>query len=269
MNKTYNRINWENYPSDKTPINEQNLNKIDYATDEMDNRIITLDTEKATKVEVSELFKEVALDEQTGIITFTRKNGATVTIDTPMEKIALNIYYDPVTEMLTLPLIDGTQMEVDLSRLITEYEFTDSDTIAFSVSADGKVSAIVKEGSIGEKHLRPDYLADIKVESAKAQLSAENAENNAKLSKSWAVGDTGMRDGEDTDNSKYYSGISKQWSDTSKGYADSAEDTLEQINKKVQMAEFDIDDDGNLVYTDGASYIFNVSDDGMLNWEVA
>lgn len=269
MNKVYTRIDWENYPSTKTPINEQNLNKIDYATDEMDNRIIVLDTEKATKVEVSELFKEVVLDEQTGIITFTRKNGATVTIDTPMEKIALNIYYDPATEMLTLPLIDGTQMEVDLSRLITEYEFTDSDTIAFSVSADGKVSAIVKEGSIQEKHLQPNYLADIKVEVAKSEKNAEESEKSAVLSKSWAIGDTGTREGENTDNSKYYSGVSKQWSDTSKGYADLAEDTLEQINKKTQMAEFDIDDDGNLVYTDGATYIFEVDNNGMLNWRVA
>lgn len=182
MNKTYSRIEWENYPSQKTPINEQNLNKVDSGLDEVDNRVITLDNTKATKVEVSTLFKEVEFDEQTGILKFTRKNGAIVTIDTPMEKIALNIYYDPVTEMLALPLIDGTQYEVDLSRLITEYEFQDSDTIAFSVSADGKVSAIVKEGSIQEKHLQPNYLADIKVEVAKA----EAAETAAEVSKTAA-----------------------------------------------------------------------------------
>lgn len=217
MNKTYERINWENYPSDKTPLNEQNLNEIDAALDEVDNRVIMLDNTKATKTEISSLFKEVFYDEQTGIITFTRKNGATITIDTPMEKIALNIYYDPVTEMLTLPLIDGTQMEVDLSRLITEYEFTDSDTIAFSVSTDGKVTAIVKEGSIEEKHLRPDYLADIKVESAKAQSAAVSAENGskesliyAKQSMSYAVGTGDARPNETIDNAKYYSEQAKE-----------------------------------------------------------
>lgn len=215
MNKAYSRINngkgWENHPSDKTALNEQNLNHMEIGIDEIDNRVITLDNTKATKIEVSPLFKEVAYDERTGIITFTRKNGATVTIDTPMEKIALNIYYDPVTEMLALPLIDGTQMQVDLSRLITEYEFLDSDTIAFSVGVDGKVSAIVKEGSIQEKHLRPDYLANIRSEVSKAQTASRNAAaaateagSNATLSKSWAVGDTGTRPGENTDNSKYY-----------------------------------------------------------------
>lgn len=193
MNKAYNRINdgkgWKNHPSDETPLNAYNLNKSDVALDEIDNRVIILDNTKATKIEISELFNNVSFDEQTGIITFTRKNGATVTIDTPMEKIALNIYYDPVTEMLTLPLIDGTQMQVDLSRLITEYEFMDSDTIAFSVNTDGKVTAIVKEGSIEEKHLRPDYLADIKVEVAKAQASqqaAATSESNAKKSETAA-----------------------------------------------------------------------------------
>ncbi len=175
MTKAHENIGWENKPSDKSPINKRNLNKMDYSIDVIDDRVIVLDSTKATKVEVSPLIKEVAYDEKTGIITFTRKNGAVFTIDTPMEKIALNIYYDPVTEMLTLPLVDGTYMEVDLSRLITEFEFLDSETIAFSVSADGKVTAIVKEGSIGEQHLRPNYLADIKVEAGKAQASAAAA----------------------------------------------------------------------------------------------
>lgn len=178
MNKAYKRINWEDYPSMETPLNEQNLNKADGALDEIDNRVISLDTTKATKTEVSMLFKEVAFNEQTGIITFTRKNGATVTIDTPMEKIQTGIYYNPDTEKLVLPLIDGTSMEVDLSRLMKFDEFIDSDTIAFSVKPNGTVTAIVKEGSIQEKHLQPNYLAEIKVEVAKAETAATSAESS-------------------------------------------------------------------------------------------
>lgn len=189
MNKSYSRINWENYPSDSTPLNEYNLNKMDVSVDELDNRVITLDETKSTKIEVSPLFKEVSYDTHTGILTFTRKNGATVVIDTPMEKIQTGIYYDPTTEMLTLPLIDGTTIGVSLSRLITEYEFDDSETIAFHVGTNGHISAIVKEGSIQEKHLRPNYLADIKVEVAKAQASEKAAaisETNAKASETAA-----------------------------------------------------------------------------------
>jgi hypothetical protein len=243
MNKTYGRINWENYPSDETPLNESNLNKIDVATDEIDNRVITLDTTKATKAEVSTLVQDVAFEEKTGIITITKKNGSKIMIDTQMEKIAVNFSYNAETQQIILTLIDGTKQYIDLAALITQYEFLDSDTVAFSIDSAGKVSAIVKEASIQEKHLRPDYLADIKVEAAKAQasqLAAAKSESNAKASEtaaaasesnaaasatkaqSYAVGGTNSRTGEDTDNAKYYSQQAEQSHLAAKNSADTA-----------------------------------------------
>lgn len=183
MNKAYNRINWENYPSDATPLNESNLNKLDSATDTIDDRVITLDTTKAAKTEVATLVADVTFEESTGIITITKKNGSRVTIDTQMEKIAVNFTYNPTTQQIILTLIDGTKQYIDLSALITQYEFLDTDTVAFIIGTDGKVSAIVKEGSIKEEHLEPNYLAKVKVEVAKAQTSASNAatsEDNAR-----------------------------------------------------------------------------------------
>lgn len=183
MNKAYNRINWENYPSDATPLNEANLNSLDSATDTIDDRVITLDTTKATKTEVATLVSDVTFEESTGIITITKKNGSRVTIDTQMEKIAVNFTYNPTTQQIILTLIDGTKQYIDLSALITQYEFLDTDTVAFIIDTDGKVSAIVKEGSIKEEHLEPNYLAKVKVEVAKAQTSASNAatsEDNAR-----------------------------------------------------------------------------------------
>ena len=183
MNKAYNRINWENYPSDATPLNEANLNSLDSATDTIDDRVITLDTTKATKTEVATLVSDVTFEESTGIITITKKNGSRVTIDTQMEKIAVNFTYNPTTQQIILTLIDGTKQYIDLSALITQYEFLDTDTVAFIIDTDGKVSAIVKEGSIKEEHLEPNYLAKVKVEVAKAQTSARNAatsEDNAR-----------------------------------------------------------------------------------------
>lgn len=189
MNKAYSRINWENYPSDATPINKVNLNRLDSATDTIDDRVITLDTTKATKTEVATLVMDVAFEESTGIITVTKKNGSKITIDTQMEKIAINFDYNPTTQQIILTLIDGTKQYIDLSALITQYEFLDSDTVAFYIDKDGKVSAIVKEGSIEEKHLEPNYLAKIKVEVAKAETSqqaAAKSETNAKASENAA-----------------------------------------------------------------------------------
>lgn len=243
MNKAYGRIDWQNYPSDETPINESNLNKIDTATDEIDNRVITLDTTKATKAEVSTLVQDVEFEEKTGIITITKKNGSKITIDTQMEKIAVNFSYNAGTQQIILTLIDGTKQYIDLAALITQYEFLDSDTVAFSIDSTGKVSAIVKEASIQEKHLQPNYLADIKVEVAKAQANqsaAAKSESNTKASEtaaaasesnaaasatkaqSYAVGGTNSRTGEDTDNAKYYSQQAEQSHLAAKNSADTA-----------------------------------------------
>ena len=185
MNKAHSNVNWKNYPSSETPINEQNLNKMDNSIDEIDNRVIVLDGTKANKTEVAQLVKDISFDENTGIFVITKKDGSTFTIDTKMEKIAVNFTYDTELQQIILTLIDGTIERIDLSDFITQYEFLDTDTISFSTDNFGNVYAIVKEGSIEEKHLRPDYLADIKVEAAKANTSVINAarsEANAKES---------------------------------------------------------------------------------------
>lgn len=262
MNKTYGRINWENYPSDETPLNESNLNKIDVATDEIDNRVITLDTTKATKEEVSTLVQDVTFEEKTGIITITKKNGSKITIDTQMEKIAVNFSYNAETQQIILTLIDGTRQYIDLSALITQYEFLDSDTVAFSIDSTGKVSAIVKEASIQEKHLQPNYLADIKVEVAKAQASqsaAAKSESNAKASEtaatasesnaaasatkaqSYATGGTNSRTGEDTDNAKYYSQQSAQSQSAAATSADTANTKAEEAAASAATAKTNAD----------------------------
>lgn len=262
MNKTYGRINWENYPSDETPLNESNLNKIDVATDEIDNRVITLDTTKATKEEVSTLVQDVAFEEKTGIITITKKNGSKITIDTQMEKIAVNFSYNAETQQIILTLIDGTKQYIDLAALITQYEFLDSDTVAFSIDSAGKVSAIVKEASIQEKHLQPNYLADIKVEVAKAQASqsaAAKSESNAKASEtaaatsesnaaasatkaqSYATGGTNSRTGEDTDNAKYYSQQSARSQSAAATSADTASTKAEEAAANAATAKTSAD----------------------------
>ena len=262
MNKTYGRINWENYPSNETPLNESNLNKIDVATDEIDNRVITLDTTKATKEEVSTLVQDVAFEEKTGIITITKKNGSKITIDTQMEKIAVNFSYNAETQQIILTLIGGTKQYIDLAALITQYEFLESDTVAFSIDSAGKVSAIVKEASIQEKHLRPNYLADIKVEVAKAQASqsaAAKSESNAKASEtaaatsesnaaasatkaqSYATGGTNSRTGEDTDNAKYYSQQSAQSQSAAATSADTASTKAEEAAANAATAKTSAD----------------------------
>jgi uncharacterized FlaG/YvyC family protein len=243
MQKIYSRTYWENFPSEKTAIDAMRLNNAEAGIDNLDDRVVAMDASKVDLAKANELVKEILWDESKGTITVVKMNGSKAVIDTKLEKLAVNFTYDPQSQQLIITLDDGTTQNVDLSALITQYEFIDSNTIAFEISSDGKVSAIVKEGSIQEKHLRPDYLADIKVESAKAVNSATNAKT-------------------------YETNAAKSAADA-KGSADRAQEIENEINKKLTMTEFDVNEDGELIYTDNSAYNFVVDNDGNLNWEVA
>lgn len=243
MQKIYSRTYWENFPSEKTAIDAMRLNNAEAGIDNLDDRVVAMDASKVDLAKANELVKEILWDESKGTITVVKMNGSKAVIDTKLEKLAVNFKYDPESQQLVITLDDGTAQNVDLSALITQYEFLDSDTITFAIGSDGKVSAIVKEGSIQEKHLRPDYLADIKVESAKAVASAKSAgESETKAAKS-------ATDAKDS--------------------ADRAQEIENEINKKLTMTEFDVNEDGELIYTDNAAYNFTVDNNGNLNWEVA
>lgn len=254
MNKAYDRIVWENYPSINTPVNEQNLNKMDAAVDEIDDRVIAMDVSKVDLAKANELVKEILWDESDGTLTVVKMSGSKAVVDTKLEKLAVNFDYDPQTQQLVITLDDGTTQNVDLSALITEYEFLDSDTIAFEIT-DGKIKAIVKNGSITEDMLQPNFLADIKVEVAKAQQSETAANISAKAAESYAVGGTGTRTGEDEDNAEYYCSKAAEYN--------------ANIEKRLRLATFGLNDDGELIYTDNTGNNFSVNDDGDLIWEVA
>lgn len=240
--KIYNREYWENFPSEKTAINQYRMNNIERGIDAIDDRVCALDTTKVDLTKANELVKEILWDESNGTLTVVKMNGSKAAIDTKLEKLAVNFKYNPQTQQLVITLDDGTTQNVDLSALITEYEFTDSDTIAFEIT-DGKVKAIVKNGSITEDKLQPNFLADVKVESAKSVASAKSAkESETNAAKS-------ATDAKDS--------------------ADRAQEIENEINKKLTMSEFDVNEDGELIYTDNSAYNFVVDNDGNLNWEVA
>lgn len=184
--KVYQRINWENYPSDNTPINEQNLNKMDGSIDEIDNRVIELDVKKVEKTETLKYLNNAKFDEDTGILTITRVNGSKIIIDTKLEKIAVNFRYDKVKQQLIITADDGTEQEVDLSALVTQYEFDESDRVIFSVKLDGTIVADLKKGSITADYLEPNYLAQITVQTEIATSAASSAKASADAAKASA-----------------------------------------------------------------------------------
>lgn len=246
--KVFARRNWQNKPSQNTPINATNLNAGDYALNELDNRIISLDASKLDVTTANAMVKDVSFDEATGIFTVTRLNGTTFIIDTKLEKIAVNFRFDEERQALIIILDDGEEQVIDLSALITQYEFLDSDTIGFQVQSDGKIKAIVIDGSITENKLQPNFLADIKVQAKSAESSANSAassadaaEYDAKLSQSYAVGGSGIREGEDTDNAKYYKEQASRSESNVEAFATSASNSADLAKSSAENAKISED----------------------------
>lgn len=235
MQKLYSRINWENKPSIDTPLNAPNMNKMDAFNDNIDNRVIAMDALKADRTELSNLVESWVMDEETGIITITKVSGEKILFDLNIEKIPVGFSLSD-DGILTMTTDDGTEFTANIGAMIPVLTFADSDEIAVSVSGSGvnkTYSFSIKTGSVTEDKLDPNFLADINVSVAKAEAFADDSKeasndsaDSAILSKSWAVGGTETRDGEDTDNSKYYSEQSKADADRAKREADRASDIV-------------------------------------------
>ena len=218
--KVYTRINWLNKSESlTTPLGKTNLNKMDKAINLIDDEVVSMsakideiDTTKVSADQLSNMITDVGFNDKNGVISITKYNGTVLNIDTALEKIAVNFEYNAQTQQLILTLENGEKQYIDMSALITQYEFKDTDTIAFSIDSDGKVSASIKSGSITKAMLSSEVMASITLSENNAAASAQaaaqsatNAELDAKLSQSYSVGKSGIRDGEDTDNAKYYS----------------------------------------------------------------
>ena len=206
LNKVYTRINWEDYPSENTDLDAYNLNQMDSAIDALDNRIISQDALKVDKSAINGNIADWTMDETTGVITITKYNGEKVIFDLNIEKIPVGFSMSD-DGIITMTTEDGTQFTADIGSMIPVLTFEDSATIAVSVTGTGKnktYSFSIKTGSVTDAMLQPNYLADIRVESANASAYAQSANAKSVLAESYAVGGTGTREGEDTDNAKYY-----------------------------------------------------------------
>lgn len=212
MNKVYTRINWEDYPIENTDLDAYNLNQMDSAIDALDNRIISQDALKVDKSAINGNIADWTMDETTGVITITKYNGEKIIFDLNIEKIPVGFSMSD-DGIITMTTEDGTQFKADIGSMIPVLTFEDSATIAVSVTGTGKnktYSFSIKTGSVTDAMLQPNYLADIRVESANASAYAQYANAKSVLAESYAVGGTGTREGEDVDNAKYYMEQAKQ-----------------------------------------------------------
>lgn len=245
MNKVYSRIFWKNYPSEDTPLNEKDLNQMDLGIDNLDNRLVEMDAVKVNKEIANTLVKNWSIDENTGIITVEKLNGEKILFDLNIEKIPVNFELSK-EGILTMITDDGSKFTANIGAMIPVLTFEDSDEIAVTVSGEGvnkTYSFSIKAGAVTEDKLQPNFLADVKTEVAKAQASqtaaadkASAASNSAALAESYTHGGTGAREGEDTDNAKYYMDQAKSVSKV-----DIATKDMAGISKPGEGLEIDTD----------------------------
>ena len=214
MNKCHSNINWVN---DTVPaINDTNLNYMDGCIDTIDDRVISLDTTKADESDLLTAMADWDVDNATGDVTLTLKNGQTITRHTNLGKIAINVRVihdptDPHYQEMEITMPDGTKDYVDFSAFVTQFEFVDTSEIHASVNSDGEVSFSLIDGSITGQKLQPNYLADCTAEKVAAQTAASNANTYKQTAEAWAVGERGgvpVSSSDETyeNNSKYYAG---------------------------------------------------------------
>lgn len=181
MEKIYTRINWENEPSTNTPLDEVDLNRMDYAIDVLDNRIVGFDITKANQSDLLQSVKNVTYNTTTGVFTFTFWDGHTLVADLNIEKIPVSFSMSP-EGVITMVTTDGTRYTCDISTLIKQYTFTDSTEIDFQTtesSGNITVTAAIKNGSITGNKLQPNYLADCVTASQTATTAANTAQGDA------------------------------------------------------------------------------------------
>ncbi len=239
---------WQNLPNVSTPIIAGQLNRNEQTVDLMDDRIIALDTDKADQVDMLQAVKSITFDDETGDFTITFFNGLTTTIYTDLEKTAINFDYDddpssPHYESLVLTLVDGTVKYIDMSALITEYDFASSSTIAFT-NTSGVIAADILNGSVTDQKLQPSYLADITIQAVRGENAATNANNYRLDAEAWS---SGTRNGTPvTQSDPAYHNNSKYWSQQA------------NVTSLMALTDVDINNPG-----DGDALMY---DSGTGNW---
>lgn len=200
---------------------------------------------KADRATVANMVKKIEFDQSTGVFTIMEEGGTVYTFDTLLEKLAVNFDFDEEAQSLIIALDDGTIKTVDMSALITEYEFLTTKTIAATVS-DGAVSFSIKPGSITDEMLSSALLATMSGYVSSCVSSAAGAaasEENAKKYANDAAGSASKTAQSETAAEGYASDSEKSASDAkyyaeqSKGSASAAETAKTQAQVAQTKAE--------------------------------
>jgi len=222
------------------------MNYLDGCVDTIDDRVVYLNTSKAEESDLLTCVASITYNTSTGILTITLKNGSSTTIDTGLSKLSVNFDYDddPTSvhyEHLIITMADGSVKYVDLSALITQFEFVNTDTIAWVLESNGTVKAYVVDGSITAQKLQPNFLADCIAAKNSAEAAATSSNTNKLVAEGYAAGTQGGVPVTDP-TSPYYHNNAKYYSDNAQAIAS------QQLGGLSDVSIFDPQDGQGLTY---------------------
>lgn len=285
---------------------------LDNITTDLSDRYTKTEADAKITEETNSLVANVTINTDTGVITITKKDGTAQSVDTALEKVPATFEFVEDIEndkyYLKITNVDGTTSQTEVTNLMNQFTFTSGDIVTFSQSTNGTtttITASIKAGSVGFNELKGEVKAYIDSKAADTSADKEivlaaktevlnasqsvtanttivlNAKDDATAqankAKSYAVGNTGTREGEDTDNAQYYSNQANLRANDAYGYM------VEAKNAAATATGFDYKGewDANTTYTQGqlASYnsilwtaktnnLNSVPYDGSADWSV-
>ena len=128
----------------------------------------------------------------------------------------------------------------------------DSRLIRVEITDDCRFKAYYADGSVYEN----DYLYDALYN------------GNALLSESYAHGNTGIRDGENTDNAMYYKDVARSTLAEARDVNERSEEIMNEMYMHSIHTVFSVDfESGHLVY-ESYNYNFTIDENGELAYEI-
>lgn len=166
---------------------------------------------------------------------------------------------------------EATDLRDETAQIKAETLVIKNDTQAIKDGAVADITTAKTDAITAITTLETNVVKEVTDLRDEAAGYKDDSADSSKLSESYAHGSTGVRTGEDTDNSLFYSQIAKNLNiDSQKVLAD-AKDILAEAQKKITGANFTVDmNTGLLLYNDDSDYIFHINETtGELMWDYA
>lgn len=107
------------------------------------------------------LLKESSFDSDTGVLSFTRLNGSSLSFNIPKSLVFKSALFEEETNEIVITWSDKSKSRIPVEGLVDIYTGSENNIIQIVVSEDNKISATIKNDSITRSLLSPDIQTEL------------------------------------------------------------------------------------------------------------